>query len=224
MLSAHAAGRPLSGDTTEILFVTKGSSIYFQGDVATHWYEVLRGAVRTCRFYPDGRRQLTNFFHPGEVFGLDSGRYEEAAEAVTETRLRRHALSDDETGDSKGSAEGALRRALDSARRCIFLLGHKTAAERIAAFLIASTDKSDPSRVVLPMSRSDIADHLGLTIHTVSRTISELVRRGVIELGPRHSIRIVDYHGLRAITGDEEEQRPVGQMGWRVARGASNLR
>ena len=224
MLSAHAAGRSLSGDTTEILFFRKGSSIYFQGDASTHWYEVLRGAVRTCRFYPDGRRQLTNFFYPGEVFGLESGRYEEAAEAVTETRLRRHSLSEDETADGPGGAEAALRRALESARRCIFLLGHKSAAERIAAFLIASADKSDPSRIVLPMSRADIADHLGLTIHTVSRTISELVRRGVIELGPRHSIRIVDCHGLRAIAGEEDEQRPSGQVGWRVARGASNLR
>lgn len=188
---SEAAAEPL-----QVLFFQKGSTIYFEGEDARHWYEVLRGTIRTCRFRADGYRQLTNFFYRGDVFGVDEGRYAETAEAVTDVRVRRRSLA---AGD-----EVPLRRALASAQRCIFLLGHKTAEQRLAAFLISGLDPSDPSHaVILPMSRADIADHLGLTIHTVSRTFSDMARRGILHIERPHMIRILDLEALRGAAGEE---------------------
>jgi CRP/FNR family transcriptional regulator, nitrogen fixation regulation protein len=194
--SGKAEDRDAPAETLEVLFFRKGSTIYFEGEDARHWYEVLRGTIRTCRFRADGYRQLTNFFYRGDVFGVDEDRYLETAEAVTDVRVRKRSLSN---GD-----EVPLRRALASAQRCIFLLGHKTAEQRLSAFLISGLDPADPSfTLTLPMSRADIADHLGLTIHTVSRTLSDMARRGLIEIGRPHTIRVANLPGLRAISGEE---------------------
>jgi CRP-like cAMP-binding protein len=197
--------------SVNLLRYSKGTPIYCEGDPAKHWFEVVSGIVRTCRFHADGRRQLTGFFYAGDVFGLDAAFHAEAAEAVTDTTLHRHARilpqAQRETETNKDGAEFALRRALDSAQRCIFLLGRKTATERVAAFLVAVTHRLEGhGQIELPMSRSDIADHLGLTIHTVSRTISDLVRRRIIALdGPQH-VRIIDRERLRDLTGETEPE------------------
>jgi CRP-like cAMP-binding protein len=206
VITLDAQGRRSNGRlSAHILHYTKGTPIYCEGDPAKHWFEVVSGIVRTCRFHADGRRQLTGFFYSGDVFGLDVAFHAEAAEAVTDITLSRHArtLPEARSQTDPEAAEFALRRALDSAQRCIFLLGRKTATERVAAFLIAVTHRlEDHEQIELPMSRSDIADHLGLTIHTVSRTISDLVRRRIIALdGPQH-VRIIDRDRLRDLTGE----------------------
>jgi CRP/FNR family transcriptional regulator/CRP/FNR family nitrogen fixation transcriptional regulator len=182
----------------------KGEAIYLQGDPAGSWFEVIRGIVRTCRFHADGRRQLTGFFYSGDVFGVDEGAYRETAEAVTSAVVRRSPLSRAPAApDVEG---GPLRRALQSAQDCIFLLGHRTAAERVSAFLLAIAERLPASeRLLLPMSRGDIADHLGLTMHTVSRTISDLARQQLIAIDSPHQIRILDLVRLRALTGDAED-------------------
>ena len=219
MMILDAQGARADGRlSAPILRFTKGTPIYCEGDPATYWFEVVTGIVRTCRFHADGRRQLTGFFYSGDVFGLDSAFHAEAAEAVTDTTLHRHARtlpkSHRENPRNQEAAEFALRRALDSAQRCIFLLGHKTATERVAAFLVAVTDRLEGhGQIELPMSRSDIADHLGLTIHTVSRTISDLVRRRIIALnGPQH-VRIIDRERLQALTGESEPEELWDRQG-----------
>ena len=187
-------------DTT--LKFRKGEIIFSQGDPGDCWFEVVSGTVRTCHFHVDGHRQLTGFFYKGDVFGVEYGARDAAAEAVTNTTLtRRPALND---GPNSSGQNRALERALDSANQCIFLLGRRNANERVAAFLlIAAKRLSALDSIPLPMTRSDIADHLGLTIHTVSRTISGFVRQGFIELEGPQLCRIVDLEGLRAIAGEE---------------------
>ena len=171
----------------------KGQAVYHQGDPALQWFEVLGGIVRTCRFMADGHRQLTGFFYSGDVFGVEGAFYSELAEAVTDVVIRR----------SSCGAPRALEKALESARRSIFLFGHRTAANRVAAFLITTADRSGlQAGVSLPMTRGDIADHLNLTLHTVSRTISEFARKGFIALHGRQNVRILDLDGLRIIAGD----------------------
>jgi CRP/FNR family transcriptional regulator, nitrogen fixation regulation protein len=99
-----------------------------------------------------------------------------------------------------------LQRALSSAQACIFLLGRRTAAERIAAFLIAASRRTGIDKPIqLPMSRSDIADHLGLTVHTVSRTLSEFVRQNLIALDGPHLITIRDFGSLDCLANGETE-------------------
>ena len=182
----------------------KGSTIYHEGDTSQYWFEVVSGIVRTCRFLSDGHRQLTGFFYSGDVFGVEAPRYLESAEAVTGILLRRFPASPAHGSDAAGEErERILEKALDNARRCIFLFGHRTAANRVAAFLIASAARSRAKDgVELPMTRSDIADHLNLTLHTVSRTISDLARQGLIACHGPQTIRILNSNGLRIAAGD----------------------
>lgn len=199
-LSAEVQRGGIPQDT--ILKFRKGEIIFSQGDPGDCWFEVISGTVRTCHFHVDGHRQLTGFFYQGDVFGVEYGSRDAAAEAVTNTILARRPAMNGEP-DARGQNR-ALERALDSANQCIFLLGRRNAAERVAAFLlIAAKRLSTLGSVPLPMTRGDIADHLGLTIHTVSRTISGFVRQGLIELDGPQSCRLLDLDGLRAIAGDE---------------------
>jgi CRP-like cAMP-binding protein len=196
---------------------TKGTAVYHQGDPAGYWYEVTAGIVRTCRFMADGHRQLTAFHHMGDVFGVDGARYRESAEAVTDVVLNRFPAVDQDGGSDLGSGSRVLEKALESARRSIFLFGHRTAANRVAAFLIGMAERSAAlTGVELPMTRSDIADHLNLTLHTVSRTMSDFARKGLIALDGPQTMRILDLDGLRIIAGDA-----VGGLGHQVAVPAS---
>lgn len=185
-----------------ILKFRKGEIIFSQGDPSDCWFEVLSGTVRTCHFHLDGHRQLTGFFYRGDVFGVEYGARDAAAEAVTNTTLTRRPALNMEF-ESFGQSR-ALERALDNANQCIFLLGRRNASERVATFLlIAAKRLGAADSIPLPMTRSDIADHLGLTIHTVSRTISGFVRQGLIELEGPQLCRLTDIKGLRAIAGEE---------------------
>jgi CRP/FNR family transcriptional regulator, nitrogen fixation regulation protein len=199
-----------------ILKFRKGEIVYAQGDPATDWFEVLSGTVRTCLLYSDGHRQLTGFFYPGDVFGIDSGHYAASAEAVTAVTLRRcgRGFGEEAHPSDTPPVHGALRSALDSAQACIFLLGRRTAAERLAAFLLATAKRFPANKPFdLPMSRADIADHLGLTIHTVSRTLSEFVRRDLISLDGPQSVMIEDYNNLRKLAeGDEDADLPLKKI------------
>jgi CRP/FNR family nitrogen fixation transcriptional regulator len=212
-LRGHPHSRNHPGPGT-ILKFRKSEIVYAQGDPATDWFEVISGTVRTCLLYSDGHRQLTGFFYPGDVFGIDSGYYASSAEAVTPVTLRRcgRGFGEEAHLDDSPPVQGALRSALDNAQACISLLGRRTAAERMAAFLLATAKRFAPDRpFALPMSRSDIADHLGLTIHTVSRTLSEFVRRELVGLDGPQSITILDHIGLKQLADGEDA--PSGVLG-----------
>ncbi len=197
-----------------VLKFLKGEIVYAQGDPATDWFEVISGTVRTCLLYSDGHRQLTGFFYPGDVFGIDSGHYSSSAEAVTAVTLRRcgRGFGEEARGGDVPPVRGVLESALSNAQACIFLLGRRTAAERMAAFLLTTARRFRADRPFqLPMSRSDIADHLGLTIHTVSRTLSDFVRRDLISLNGPQSITIVDRAGMKRLAdgeGSEDDAMP----------------
>lgn len=197
----------------EVRGFRKGDTIYHQGDPARYWYEVISGIVRTCRFFDDGHRQLTGFFYSEDVFGVEGPAHREAAEAVTDVILSRQAQDALDLGD-KGAEiarDKVLAKALESARQSIFLFGHRTAANRLAAFLIGIAERPGASAgVQLPMTRSDIADHLNLTLHTVSRTISEFVRSDLIALDGPQKVRILSLDGLRAVAGDAESDYGLG--------------
>jgi CRP/FNR family transcriptional regulator, nitrogen fixation regulation protein len=214
-LRGHTDIGPNAGPGT-ILKFRKGEIVYTQGDPATDWFEVMSGTVRTCFLYVDGHRQLTGFFYPGDVFGVDSDHYSSSAEAVTAVTLRRcgRGFGEDVRPSETPPVQGALRSALDNAQACIFLLGRRTAAERMAAFLLTTAERFSANRpFALPMSRSDIADHLGLTIHTVSRTLSEFVRRSLISLNGPHSIMIDNYPELKKLAdGDDDMELHIKEI------------
>jgi CRP/FNR family transcriptional regulator, nitrogen fixation regulation protein len=177
--------------TTEIVEYGKDDVVFNQGGVALYWYEVMEGAVRTCRFLVDGHRQLTGFFFEGDVFGTDMGQYLVSAEALTTTRLARY------VNDDAVSSPAHLNRALQSAQDCIALFGHRSASERLAAFILSIARRSrGGDRVSFPISRADIADHLGLTVPTVSRTMTDFAKRKLIRAEGRAYLRILNIDAL----------------------------
>jgi CRP/FNR family transcriptional regulator, nitrogen fixation regulation protein len=197
-LAASPHERSLDDCSATPVLVSRGDIIFRQGDLANHWFEVVSGVVRSCRFHVDGHRHLTGFFYPGDIIGAESGLYQATAEAITRAELLRNNQSSPHTEH--------LNRALRSAQQCIYLLGHRSAMERLSAFILSIAQRSgrQDSEVALPMSRADIADHLGLTIHTVSRTITELARRSIIVTEGRRLLRIIDLSALVRCAGETE--------------------
>jgi CRP/FNR family nitrogen fixation transcriptional regulator len=163
----------------------RDEEVFGEGEASRHVYRVVSGAVRTFRLLSDGRRQIVEFHLPGDVFGLDGqDRHAMGAEAVRASVLqvmRREAfLQDPERGAE--AAVGALLRKFQRAQAHMLLLGRHTACERVAAFLLDFRERAGSLAVELPMSRQDIADYLGLTIETVSRTFTQLQVSGLIDL------------------------------------------
>lgn len=181
-------------------------NLFRQDDPAGSVYNVTSGALRLYRILPDGRRQVTGFAFPGDFLGLSLlDRFNVSADAlepVIACRFDRRAFM--ELIRSQPSLVMHLHEItgheLSRAKDMMVLLGRRTADEKIAAFLMglraryALIGRSSVT-LELPMNRLDIADHLGLTIETVSRTLSRLDREGCILVVPG-GVRLVDHARL----------------------------
>jgi CRP/FNR family nitrogen fixation transcriptional regulator len=188
------------------LRLTRNEEIYGEGDTADYVYQVVSGAVRTARFLDDGRRQIGAFLLPGGVFGLEPGStHRFTAEAISETEIlmvKRATLDKALSGNAEALRQlWALTAAdLQQLQDQLLLLGRKSAQERVAAFLLEMSKRAQKAQSVhLPMSRNDIADYLGLTIETVSRTLSQLERRQIIRLSGSREIALCDRAALVAL-------------------------
>jgi CRP/FNR family transcriptional regulator, nitrogen fixation regulation protein len=176
--------------------------LFCEGDPAEFYYKVVTGAVRGCNLLADGRRHVGDFFLPGDFIGLDAAKfYMYSAEVVASTTLVRYARwkVDMLVGQELEIAQSLvtmMRDGLSAARNRMMLLGHMTAMERVANFLLMIAEKTGTSRITLPMTRTDIGDHLGLTIETVSRTFSQLKKDHIIEQKTIHTIRIANRNAL----------------------------
>jgi CRP/FNR family nitrogen fixation transcriptional regulator len=170
-----------------ILFA-RNTEIYGDREPADHLYKVISGTVRTCRTLIDGRRQIGAFYLPGDMFGLES-RPERAfsAEAVVDTVAlvaNRTSVDSIAAGDSGMARQlwALMGHELQRTQDHLYLL-IKTAPERVASFLLEMAKRLGSSdEVELSMSRQDVADYLGLTIETVSRTLTQLEHAAVISL------------------------------------------
>lgn len=175
----------------------RNRTIYFEGDEAEHCYKVKSGTVRLCKVTEDGRRQIAAFLTEGDLFGwTDQGFYGYSAEAVTDVTLEKFSRA---RVDEAAKASPALGRRvlallstqLASAHDHLLLLGRMTAAERIASFLLELVRRQHATgSIALPMSRKDVADYLGLTVETVSRTMSALKRKGIIWFAEPESVAL----------------------------------
>ncbi len=201
--------------------VEPGRSFIEEGDPAEHFFNVTSGTAKLFKLLPDGRRQITGFAGTGHFLGLAvSSSYSFSAEALEPMRICRFSrpklrvLLDDFPAMEKRLLEVASNE-LVAAQEQMLLLGRKTARERLASFLIGRADmpthclgyQPSPTETVrLPMTRNDIADYLGLTIETVSRTLTKLKGEGLIEI-PSSSIVVIKRHtALVGIATGETEQ------------------
>ena len=164
----------------------RNAEIYGENEPAEYLYKVVSGAVRTYRVLNDGRRQIGAFYLPGDFFGLELGEeHTFSAEAIVECKvmvIKRSALvalaarSHDVARQLWTMTANELQRAQSH-----IMLLIKTAQERVAGFLLEMAARAPAGNSVdLPMSRQDIADYLGLTIETVSRTLTQLENSAAI--------------------------------------------
>ncbi|MBT4045728.1 MAG: helix-turn-helix domain-containing protein [Rhodospirillaceae bacterium] len=182
-------------------------NLFIEGDPATAFFTVIKGALRLSKSLPDGRRQITGFVLPGEFIGLSTGKvYAHNADALTEASLCRFSNSDmerigQEIPEMNSRLLAMTNSSLSQAQDHMLLLGRMNALEKTANFLCGLINRAaaadqpiDP--LVLPMSRADIADYLGLTIETVSRTFTRLKADNIISLPEHNRVRVNDMAAL----------------------------
>lgn len=176
--------------------------IYGEGGEASIFFKVVTGVVRTCKFLSDGRRQINAFHVQGEIFGFELGwEHTLSAEAVNDCTVIPYRRLNADACKEEMISQQLLPYAMQSLARAqnhALLLGRRSAVEKVAAFLVEWANHSSAGKIVtLAMTRQDIADYLGLTIETVSRTFSQLERDALIEITTARQIRLKDLAALR---------------------------
>jgi CRP/FNR family nitrogen fixation transcriptional regulator len=177
-------------------FYPVDSMIYAQGDATGALYLVEFGTVRVLQVTADGRRQITSFCYPGDVFGLEPGaEHEFAAESVDGAGVRVLRPANEAIFAQRLLAL-ALRR-FARLQTHLVLLGRLSANERMASFLTNLHERQGQDGIVnLPMQRNDIADYLGMTFETVSRVLRVLKDRSIIRLKSVDRVVILDADAL----------------------------
>ena len=190
--------RPAPRDALDLLeqfgatvTIRHDGEIVGQGDAAEFCYKILNGWVRRVKLMEDGRRQVCAFLMPGDLFGFDDlVTHDFAAEAVSDVVLRRYPRRLVEAlADGRLALARRLRDltaiSLRTAHSHLMLLGRKSASERIASFLLEMAERLPEHGdcvVCLPMTRTDVADYLGMTIETVCRNLAQFRRDGTIAI------------------------------------------
>ncbi|WGM39345.1 helix-turn-helix domain-containing protein [Caulobacter sp. NIBR1757] len=186
--SAAAAPQPTEdfGQVGVPMAFAAGEEIYAQDEEADMIYRVVRGAVRTTRLLSDGRRQIGDFYYPGDLLGLEAGSVHRfSAEALGACKIqviRKSALG--LYGEDGLKIERMIwsetARELQRTQEHVMLLGRKSACEKVACFLLDMARRFRGDVAELPMGRQDMADYLGLTIETVSRMVTQLQADGLV--------------------------------------------
>lgn len=191
-----------------------------EGDAPVSFANVVSGVAKLVRGLEDGREQIVGLLFPsdfmGRAFGSAPTQIPYTVEAATDLELCTFSASGFEAVVEEHPAleRKLLERTLgelDAARDWMLLLGRKSASERVATFLhhiarrcsqasCASLDR-DAIRFELPLTRSDMADFIGLTIETVSRQLSRLRKDGILTMDGTRMVQHVDMDGLAARAG-----------------------
>jgi CRP/FNR family nitrogen fixation transcriptional regulator len=187
------------------------------------WYRIVGGVARRSLIRLSGRRQIVGLLLPGDFFGFPSRSQTFAIEAVGDDtivrsypRQRLEALARTDPGVAQGIRELSLEMIF-SLEEQVLILGRTTAIKKVGSFLISLARRLATDRagwVVLPLSRYDIADYLGLSVETVSRALSDLKRSGAIVLAGTRQLRIVDPDAIEdgAVGGAVPQLSPAASL------------
>lgn len=177
-----------------------GAYLYFEGDEVEWLYQVTSGVLRLTRLLADGRRQVIAFGYPGDIVGFPAADLHHTdCEALTDVRLQPFRRTHLENGDGDPKLHYALLQAalreISGMQDHFMMLGRKSATEKLASFLCVLAERVGEDlgayrQINLPMSRSDIADFLGLTTETISRTFTQLRKSQIIAINNIHTIII----------------------------------
>jgi CRP/FNR family transcriptional regulator, nitrogen fixation regulation protein len=197
----HHASQPLDSLANRLEY-GRGQMIYDEDSPVEYWYRVEFGVARRFAARADGRRQIVDLLLPGDTFGFGArGKHHFAVEAIIDgtvvaryPRSRAEALAESDPCIARELREAACE-AMSRLHALILNLGRTTAEEKVGHFLVRMAERladGAADTVMLPMSREDIADYLALSVETVSRSLTQLKRRGVIRLIGTRQIRILD--------------------------------
>jgi CRP/FNR family nitrogen fixation transcriptional regulator len=206
---APLIGRTTQAGTIELMGAcmsfAANSEIYGENEPADYLYKIVGGTVRTYKALVDGRRQIGAFYLPGDIFGRETAdEHTFSAEAITDCKIiviKRSTVTAVAARDNEVAREmwALTARELQRVQEHSLVL-IKSAEERVAGFLLEMADRVPSGGAVeLPMSRQDIADYLGLTIETVSRTLRILEDAATIEVAKRRRILLRDRSALRRL-------------------------
>ncbi len=185
--------------------------VFHEGDEATHVFNITSGSVALSKSMADGRRQITGFLGAGDFLGFGAGsEYSLSAETLTEVHACRFTKRNfQQLLERIPTLEHRLlslaENELETAQDQILLLGRKTAMERIASFLLLQAARMrargmTDNPVLLPMTRAEVGDYLGLTIETVSRCFTKLRKLDVIGLPAPDRVQIRQTDRLKALS------------------------
>ena len=205
----------LSTDPVE-LSIRAREPLFFEGDDADFVYEILSGTVCSYALLPDGRRQVTGFSFAGDIVGLsDQDTHCTSCDAVGAARVRsiprsRLWKTAEERPELSIKLLECAAGQLANMQQHFVILGRKSAVEKLASFLLTLArrfggEDADEVTITLPMTRADIADYLGLTIETVSRTFTKLRAAGVIDLPQNNLVHVRDMLKLEDVATAMDE-------------------
>lgn len=199
-------GRPLQ----------KNEHLYREGDEFSAVYAVRSGTIKAYRLTGDGQEQVTGFYFPGEILGMDGiskDRYASSAKAletaaVCEIPFNRLEELSSQMPSLQRHFFQLMSQEITSDQQLITLLSKNSAEERVAALLIGismrnARRKLSKTSFRLPMSRTDIGNFLGLTVETVSRVIGRFSKQSLIEVDSKE-ITLLDIDGLKQVANFKE--------------------
>ena len=183
----------------------RGAEIYVQDEDADLIYQLVEGVVRTSRLSADGRRQVGDFYYPGDIIGIEMDAVHRfSAEALGDCEvltLRRAGSAAYDAGQLDRLIWQATAAELHRAQSHMLLLGQTTACEKVARFLIDIAARFRGETVALPRGRQDMADYLGLTMETISRMLGRLQSDGLVEFSGARTYRIRRLGALSEMAG-----------------------
>ena len=192
--------------------VPAGRILYHADAIAAALYFCAQGTVKTYRELPGGTRRIMLFLFPDDMFGLaESGRYMNTAQAVVPSVCYRIPLQELNTVLQRDAGLQyqflcKVTHELREAQRRTILMGRRDAAGRVAMFLMMLRKHVKPKTpkdlIPLPMSRSDIAGFLGISLEAVSRATALLTKQGIVAFPGRHAARVLDMARLERLAAD----------------------
>ncbi len=197
--------------------------LWSEGDRRAQVYCVRSGALSFSRMLPDGRRVVIGFAYPGDIVGLGSEVHAFDADAIQLTKLDAMSIGAVHQAVSADPAfarlvQAEVSHALSSAYGHVIVVSKLTATERLAHFLVELSERNrrrgnSPSSVLLPMRRADIADYLGLTIETISRTFTTFRKAGLIAMDEPSVVFLTGLRRLLVLaSGNGDADQPVESL------------
>jgi CRP/FNR family transcriptional regulator, anaerobic regulatory protein len=184
--------------------------IFREGDPAGRVYSLIEGTAKLTRLLPDGKQQVVGFRFAGDLIGYTTRKdYPFDAELLTDARLCR--LDRPQLDRLLRRLPLLERRMLDlcvqelaATQEQLVTVGRRSAEARVAAFLLSLVEagrrrgRCEPL-LDMPMTRADIADFLGLTLETVSRSLTAFRKRGWTREPGHQRMELLKPEALRAL-------------------------